>query len=302
MNFNKIRYIERNTKEIKTEFPPGEKFLKYLYYHPLGKLTTNMIVKRKILSSIYGKRMSKLNSTKLIKPFVIKNKINMDESIKSIDEFDSFNDFFIRKLKDDARKIDRDENVIVSPSDGKILVFNDLNKINKFFMKGNEFSLNEFFKDNKLSEKFENGTMIIIRLAPVDYHRFHFPTAGKITASKRIEGYYYSVSPYAIKQNFKIYCENKREVSILKTNKFGDIALCEIGATMVGGIKQTYKSNSYVDKGEEKGYFYFGGSSIIMFFQKNKIKIDEDILNNSKNGMETKIDMGERIAISSLEV
>ncbi|MGL4628732.1 MAG: phosphatidylserine decarboxylase, partial [Cetobacterium sp.] len=141
---------------------------------------------------------------------------------------------------------------------------------------------------------FHGGTILIIRLAPVDYHRFHFPATGQIGKSKLIDGYYYSVSPYAIKKNFRVYCENKREVSILKTEKFGEIVLSEIGATMVGGIEQTYKEG-FVKKGDEKGYFFFGGSSCVLLFEKDKVQFDEDILENSKKGLETKVYMGEKI-------
>lgn len=139
---------------------------------------------------------------------------------------------------------------------------------------------------------------MIIRLAPIDYHRFHFPVDGEISESKLIDGVYYSVSTHAIKKNFRILCENKREYSILKTEKFGDIAMFEVGATMVGGIKQSYKSNSYVKKGEEKGYFYFGGSTCVLVFERGKVKIDEDLLENTKKGIETKVYMGEKIGIS----
>ena len=137
--------------------------------------------------------------------------------------------------------------------------------------------------------------MVIVRLAPADYHRFHFPADGKISMSRKIEGYYYSVSPHAIRQNFRIFCENKREYSILSTEKFGDICIAEIGATMVGGIEQTYEPDTFVKKGDEKGYFYFGGSTVIMFLEKDRVEIDRDILENSINGIETKVFMGEGI-------
>lgn len=295
MKFNKIKYLDRKTGEILVEDVPGEGFLKFLYYNPFGQLPLNAIVRKKFLSEIYGKKMNSTKSIEKIKPFVENYKINMKESLKSIEEFKSFNDFFIRKLKDNARPIDFSEDSLVSPADGKILAFENLNILQNFFVKGDEFTLKEYLKDETLAEKYKDGTFLIIRLAPVDYHRFHFPASGTISSSKEIDGYYYSVSPYAIRRNFRIFCENKREYSILSTEKFGDILLSEIGATMVGTILQTYTPNTFVKKGEEKGYFLFGGSSCILLFEKNKIKIDSDILENSKNGIETKIFMGEKI-------
>ena len=295
MNFDKINYIERKTGEIKTENPPGEGFLKFLYYNPLGKLPLNLIVRKKFLTEYYGKKMSCKSSIEKIKPFVNENLINMEESKKKIEEFTSFNDSFVRELKDGAREIAQGDEILVSPADGKILVFENLKDTTKFFLKGDEFTLEEFLMDKEEAKKFQGGTIVIIRLAPVDYHRFHFPADGEIGESKLIDGYYYSVSPYAIKKNFRIYCENKREVSILKTKKFGEIVLSEIGATMVGGIKQTYTPKTFVKKGDEKGYFFFGGSSCVLLFEKDKVKFDKDILENSQKCIETKVYKGEKI-------
>lgn len=298
MEFRQIEYINRDTDKLETEKVPGEKFLKFLYYNPFGKLSLEAIVKRKFLSKWYGKKMDSPKSCEMIENFARENGINLEEAQKKLSEYTSFNDFFIRKLKAGARKIDFEENTLVSPADGKIMVIENIHDSSKFFLKGEEFTLAEFFKNEELAEKYKGGIMVIVRLAPVDYHRFHFPADGKISESKKIEGYYYSVSPHAIRKNFRIFCENKREYSILSTEKYGDICIAEIGATMVGGIEQTYKPNTFVEKGEEKGYFYFGGSTVIMFLEKDRVEIDRDILENSINGLETKVFMGEGIGKS----
>lgn len=298
MEFKKIEYIERKTGEIKVEKVPGEKYLKFLYYNPLGELPLNLVVKKKFLTEYYGKKMDKPESVKKIPSFIEQADINIAEAKKRVEEFKSFNDFFYRELKEGARTVDYRENVLASPADGKILAFENLDREKEFYIKGDKFTLEEFFADKKLANKYKNGVFMIIRLAPIDYHRFHFPADGEISESKLIDGVYYSVSTHAIKKNFRILCENKREYSILKTEKFGDIAMFEVGATMVGGIKQSYKSNSYVKKGEEKGYFYFGGSTCVLVFERGKVKIDEDLLENTKKGIETKVYMGEKIGIS----
>lgn len=298
MEFKKIEYIERKTGEIKVEKVPGEKYLKFLYYNPLGELPLNLVVKKKFLTEYYGKKMDKPESVKKIPSFIEQADINIAEAKKRVEEFKSFNDFFYRELKEGARTVDYRENVLASPADGKILAFENLDIEKEFYIKGDKFTLEEFFADKKLANKYKDGVFMIIRLAPIDYHRFHFPADGEISESKLIDGVYYSVSTHAIKKNFRILCENKREYSILKTEKFGDIAMFEVGATMVGGIKQSYKSNSYVKKGEEKGYFYFGGSTCVLVFERGKVKIDEDILENTKKGIETKVYMGEKIGIS----
>lgn len=298
MEFRKIKYIERKTGEIKVEKVPGEKYLKFLYYNPLGELPLNLVVKKKFLTDYYGKQMDKPESVKKIPSFIVEADINISEAKKKVEEFTSFNDFFYRELKEGARVIDYNENHLASPADGKILVFENLDKEKEFYIKGDKFTLEEFFADKELAEKYRDGVFMIIRLAPIDYHRFHFPADGKIGESKLVDGVYYSVSTHAIKKNFRILCENKREYSILKTEKFGDIAMFEVGATMVGGIKQSYVPDSYVKKGEEKGYFYFGGSTCVIVFEKGKVNIDRDLVENTKKGIETKVYMGEKIGVS----
>ena len=292
MKLDKIEYIERKTNKIYIENVPGENFLKFLYHNPFGKLSLELLVKRKCLSSFYGKLMNKKISINKIEDFVRDNHIDMSESRKKVGEFTSFNDFFYRKLKPKARKI---ADGLVSPADGKVIGFSEINDWDKFFVKGTEFCLEKYLGNEELLKKYRDGSMLVVRLAPADYHRYHFPAHGKIGIRNMIDGYYYSVSPYAIKDNFGVFCENKRELTTLETSEYGDILISEIGATMVGGIEQTYTPNSNVKKGEEKGYFTFGGSSVLLLFEKGKIKIDDDILKNTKNGYETKVYMGEKI-------
>lgn len=298
MEFSKIKYIERKTGEIKVEKVPGEKYLKFLYYNPLGELPLNLVVKKKFLTEYYGKQMDKPESVKKIPSFIEAADINISEAKKKVEEFTSFNDFFYRELKNGARPIDFSQDVLTSPADGKILVFEDLEKEKEFYIKGDRFTLEEFFANKELAEKYRDGVFMIVRLAPIDYHRFHFPTDGVISKSKLVDGVYYSVSTHAIKKNFRILCENKREYSILKTERFGDIAMFEVGATMVGGIKQTYSPDTTVKKGDEKGYFYFGGSTCVLVFEKGKVHIDRDLVENSKKGIETKVYMGEKIGVA----
>ena len=298
MEFSKIKYIERKTGETKIEKVPGEKYLKFLYYNPLGELPLNLVVKKKFLTEFYSKKMDKPESTKKIPSFIKEADININEAKKRVEDFTSFNDFFYRELKEGARTINFSENVLTSPADGKILVFENLDKEKEFFIKGDKFTLKEFFSNESLATKYKDGIFMIIRLAPVDYHRFHFPADGKIGKSTLIDGLYYSVSTHAVKKNFRILCENKREYSILKTKNFGDIAMFEVGATMVGGIKQSYTPNTFVKKGQEKGYFYFGGSTCVLVFEKDKIKIDRDLIENTKKGIETKVYMGEKIGVA----
>ena len=144
----------------------------------------------------------------------------------------------------------------------------------------------------------KNSSLIILRLAPNDYHRYHFPFNGVPSKMTKIKGDYFSVSPYALASNFtKVFCENKREYCILSSEEKGEIIVAPVGATMVGTIIETYIPNKTIKKGDEMGYFAFGGSTIVLLVDKNKLTIDADILENTKNRIETFVKMGEKIGI-----
>jgi len=286
------QYIERSSGNMITEKVMGQKWLEWLYTNPIGEASMFSIIKRKFVSDWYGSMMDAPSSVKKITPFIKDFSINMD--IVQSTEFESFNDFFTRRLKNDARPIDTNQNVIVSPADGKILAYADVNN-NDFIIKGTKFNVASFLNDEKLARKYKNGSLIVVRLAPYDYHRFHFPVSGKVTNPVKIEGDLYSVNPIALKQMAEIFFINKREYITLVTMQFGDIIMAEVGATMVGSIINTYTSNN-ITKGDEKGYFKFGGSTVVLIFEKNKIQIDTDLLENTTNGLETEVKMGEKIA------
>ena len=288
-----IKFINRKTGEVITEKPPGEGFLKFLYHSPFGELALRLFVKRKFLSGLYGRMMNQSKSVKRIPMFVEDLKIDMSEASKSIEEFTSFNDFFYRKLKADARPIGEG---LVSPADAKLLAFKNISKLREFFVKGQQFTLSSYLRDEALAKQYENHALLIFRLAPNDYHRFHFPYDGNASSTKKINGAYFSVSPYALEPNFtRVFCENKREFLVLSTDKKGDILLSPVGATMVGSIIETYIPNTFVNKGDEMGYFAFGGSTVVMLVDNEHFTIDKDLLENTRNNIETAVVMGETI-------
>lgn len=287
-----INYIDRESGDQLEEAPAGEDYLKFLYRNRFGKLTLNGLIKKKFFSNFWGWVMNRKYSRKHIAPFIRKNNIDTTEFLNPIESYETFNQFFYRKLKKDARPIGEG---LVSPADGKIIAFSSIDSTQTFFIKGDHFNLFEFIQSDTLAKKYDKGTMVIVRLAPTDYHRFHFPASGKISKSTEINGSYFSVSPIALDRDLEIFCENVREYSILESDHYGDILISEIGATMVGSIIQTYSPNSNIKKGEEKGYFEFGGSTVVMFFEKGKVTIDDDILKNSRNQLETYLKMGSSI-------
>ena len=289
-----IKYIDRETGQIQIENVYGEQWLNWLYHNPVGEATLWVIAKRKIVTSLYGDAMEKPSSADKIMPFVKEYKVDL--SIAQQQRFKSFNDFFIRQLKPEARPIVADSLAIASPADGKILAYENVNN-SDFYIKGFRFNVDSFLNDKELSKKYENGAMIVFRLAPPDYHRYHFPVSGVTGSSNtKIDGDYYSVNPLALRKKAEIFWLNKREYGIIKSPIFGDVVMVEVGATMVGSMIQTYTGTT-VKKGQEKGYFKFGGSTVVLLFEKDKIKIDSDLLTNTQKGLETTIKMGEQIAV-----
>ncbi len=293
---DKINYIERNTNQLKHEIVPGKGLLKWFYNGSIGKATLHLLMKRKMVTVLCGKYMDSRHSTKRIERFIRVNAVNIQECRKNtLAQFTSFNDFFYRKLNANARTIEKN---IVSPADGKILVFPSIKDVDSFFIKGTKFNLVSFTQNKNIAQKYADGAMAIIRLAPADYHRFHFPYSGIISPSTEIKGHYFSVSPFALKRSLRIFCENKRAYSTLKTADQGDILITEVGATMVGRITQTYTDNTTIQKGEEKGFFSFGGSTLVLLFEnKGGIHFSEDLIINTKKGLETTIKMGETITL-----
>jgi len=291
-----IQYYERESGQIKTEKVPGEKWLVWLYYNPIGEASLWALAKRKLVSTIYGNMMDRAYSAKKIHPFIADFDIDMSETREK--EFKNFDDFFTRKLKDDARPVNTGTNIVVSPADGKILAYADISN-SDFIIKGFRFDVSSFLENPDLAQKYHDGSLLVIRLSPIDYHRFHFPVSGTLSQNQKIEGGYYSVNPLALRKKTEIFCLNKREYTILSNPLFGDVIMAEVGATMVGGIEQTYKGSS-VNKGDEKGYFKFGGSTVVLLFEKSRINIDEDLLINTVKGYETTVKMGERIGSLSV--
>ena len=228
-----------------------------------------------------------------IVPFIKKYEVDATEFLDPIETFSSFNSFFCRKLKKEARPLAKSPAIM--PADGRFLFYQNLATQDGFVIKGKKFSLVKLLQDPTLASHYENGSMVIARLCPSDYHRFHFPCSCTPMPSKLINGFLYSVNPISIQQNIELFTENKRCLTELNTDLFGKVLFIEIGATCVGTIHQTYIPYLHYEKGEEKGYFSFGGSSIILLFEQNSILFDSDLVEASLQHIETLCLMGQSL-------
>jgi phosphatidylserine decarboxylase len=263
--------------------------LTFLYQTKIGRKLLSVLVKP-WFSNLGGLVLNWPVSKLAIQPFIEKNHIDMSQYEKV--RYDSYNDFFMRKIKPQARPIDRDRNHFIAPCDSKLTVYT-INTDAVFTIKNTEYSLESLFHSQKIANAYQDGLLMIFRLTVDDYHRYCYVDNGKKTKNYKISGVFHTVNPLA-NDVYSIYKENTREFSILKSENFGNILMMEVGALLVGKIVN-YHEEENVKRGEEKGRFEFGGSTIVICVKKDKIIMDEDIMKNSKMNIETVVKMGERI-------
>ncbi|XP_034224885.1 phosphatidylserine decarboxylase proenzyme 3-like isoform X2 [Prunus dulcis] len=304
---NHIVVFDRRTKRLVEELIDEKIVLSmraiYQSKLGLGLLDTGAKDILQSLSEKQGKKMNSVESAKDIPKFVefFKDQINLAEVKHPLEHFKTFNEFFVRELKPGARPIaymERDD-VAISAADSRLMAFKSVDESLRFWIKGRKFSIQGLLGKDQCSNAFINGTLVIFRLAPQDYHRFHFPVSGTIQQFVHIPGCLYTVNPIAVNSKYcNVFTENKRVVSILSTAEFGKVAFVAIGATMVGSITFSKKEGDHVKKGEEFGYFSFGGSTVICVFEKDAIEIDEDLLANSARSLETLVTVGMKLGVS----
>jgi phosphatidylserine decarboxylase len=297
MSIAAVRYFDRASRTLKTEKIYGEIWLRLIYGNPAGRLAAWMVVSRAVFSSWYGWKMKKRSSALRVLPFIVKYGIDVEEFAKSAFDYKSFNDFFCRALKPAARPIAPGERVAVLPADGRHLAFPNIDSAGGFYAKGEKFSLTDLFGEFGAA-LFAGGSMLISRLCPVDCHHFHFPVSGVPDESRNLPGRLYSVNPIALRRNIRYLVANKRQVTVIRTPNFGTVAMVEIGATNVGGIQQCFTPGKEVAKGEEKGFFSFGGSCVITIFEKGRIVFDSDLAEQSASQVETYARMGDRLGVA----
>lgn len=299
-----IVYIERSTGQQKVEKVYKGRALRLIYGDQwisrfLQVFVLPFLVKTSLFSCFYGRLQKHPRSAKKVLPFVKKFEVDVAEFLEPPSSFRSFNDFFIRRLKPEARPIAPGEQVAVMPADGRYYFYQDISQAEGFIVKGKKFSLASLLGSHQLAEAYAEGSLVIARLCPSDYHRFHFPCACLPSPSRLINGWLYSVNPLAIKKNLNIFTQNKRTLCELETKQFGKVLYLEIGATNVGSIRQTYTPFTWQEKGAEKGYFEFGGSSLILLFAKGTIQFDPDLLAATQAGLEIRCLMGQRMGVAS---
>ena len=281
-----MHIIYRN--ENKIEELKYSKSVKFLYNTFLGRMILKIMTNRfisKIGACFFNSRLSIFMKNKVIK----EKNIDMNKFVNI--KYDSYNKFFIRKYIDEYLNVDKTKNVFISPCDSKLMILK-INENDTFKIKNSHYQLTDII-DNTIISNYKNGYLLIFRLDVNDYHRYCYVDDGIRDEYHYIDGILHTVQPI-VYDKYKVFHRNAREWCLLKTNNFDDIIQVEVGALMVGKIKNHHHEHKF-KKGDEKGYFEYGGSTIVLIVKKDIIKIDNDILENSNNDIETVVNYGERI-------
>lgn len=253
-----------------------------LYRSPIGRLLLRPLVSpgiSRLAGALLDTRLSKI----LIKPFVRRNAIDLSEVLP--EKWESFNAFFTRRLIPGARPVDGASDALIAPCDGFLSVV-DLAETGEFHVKGIPYTLGSLLQDEALSGEFAAGLLLIFRLTPSHYHRYCFVDDGNFVGARSIPGLYHTVRPVALEKE-PVFCRNHREYAVLETRHLGKIVQMEVGAMLVGRIVNARAEGAFV-RGEEKGKFEFGGSTILLLLRKGKIEVE-------KSTGEVPVRMGQRI-------
>ena len=275
-------YIDLQGKKV-SNITNQDKLLSFLYTNIFGRMLLKPLIQPQV-SKHAGRYLSSAHSKWLISKFIERNEINMD--IYEECDYSSFNDFFTRKIKPDCRPVPEDLDVLISPCDCLATVY-PIQENTTFSIKNTEYTLRSLLRSPPLAKRFRVGYAYVLRLTVEDYHRYLYSVSGKQSKNYHIDGTYHTVNPIA-NDYLPIYKENTREYTVIHSKEFGDVLQMEVGALLVGKISN-HKQSTVVTRGEEKGFFEYGGSTIVVLTQKGRVTPRSDLLTNSKNGYETKV-------------
>jgi phosphatidylserine decarboxylase len=292
-----IRIWNRETAREEDEQVFGEGAVRWLYQTRLGQSLADGALSRRLPSVVYGAYQSSPLSRRKIAPFIQRFKIPMEEY--EAGPFATFNDFFIRQFRAGARPFVAAPARLPAFAEARYLAFDRIQATQTFPVKGRYLTAEALLGGLEAAAPFVGGPLLLARLCPVDYHRFHFPDDGELEKSWRIPGRLHSVNPLALQYRGDIFAINERNVSILKTAHFGRLAYIEVGALCVGRIVESWRtigSETHFERGQEKGYFLFGASTVIVLGEPGRWRPDEDLLERTARKRETFVKLGTSVA------
>jgi phosphatidylserine decarboxylase len=290
---SEIRYRDRRSGRTITE-PLSYAFFQRVFHSSFVLRLFHLLLNNSFFCRLYGWMQARPGSGRKIFRFVRTYGINVEEIEFPLDRYRSFNAFFTRRLKPDARPFDLAPDTFSCPADGKVLAYQQLVDGARIPVKGASVPLQLLLDSEEEARPYLDGSALVVRLAPYDYHRFHFPDSGKTGPARVVAGRYFIVNPLGLARVPGVFWRNKRAITEFTSRQFGRIAYLEIGGFAVGSIVQTYRPGS-VDRGQEKGYFQFGGSTLVLLFEPGMIAFDDDLVEDSRRGIEVHVRAGSGI-------
>lgn len=289
-----MKFYNRRTGRIEKEDVYGDLGVRLLYGNPLGFALADSLLVRKGISRLYGWLQSGARSAGKVPGFVKKFGIPMDQF--EAGPFGSFNDFFVRRFKEGQRPFPTDPKTMGAFAEARYLAFKDISQPISIPVKGLGLDPMSLLGNTPGKERFRSGPCLLARLCPVDYHRYHFPDNGRISHQHFETGKLHSVNPLALKRHPELFFTNERQISLLDTENFGQLAYVEVGALCVGKIVETHPAGTAFLRGAEKGYFLFGGSTVILYGEPGAWEPEADLLKHSAEGLETLVELGSPVA------
>ena len=263
--------------------------LRFFYRTALGRLLLKPLCTRR-LSRLCGRFLDSGVSRPLIRPFVRRHGIDLSEYIS--EEFNSFNDFFSRKIKEDRRPVATDPSALIAPCDGLLSAYH-ISADTVIPVKQSRYTISSLLGGDSASENYRNGICLVFRLCVNHYHRYCYIDNGVKGENVFLPGKLHTIRPVAL-EKFPVFTQNCREYTAIKTENFGDVVQMEVGAMLVGKIK-IYHGPGNVRRGEEKGMFLYGGSTVIVLLEKGRAHLPEELYQATENQIETPVKMGQRI-------
>ncbi len=290
-----IRLYNRCSGRMEVEKVYGRRWMDLFYGTHWGRWLTGRLLCRPFLSKLYGRLQRHPLSCRKIPDFIEQYQIDLSEAVVPQGGFDSFNTFFIRQLKPEARPVNAAPQYLTAPADSRLQTA-VLGRDSRITVKGMQWRLSQLLGTTALDDRFRDGLCLCFRLAPCDYHRFGYADDGVQGPVHTLYGPLHSVNPLALRHKEDILATNYRQWCLVRSVHFGTLIQVEVGAMIVGSIVQCQPHGGCCHKGGEKGYFQFGGSTVLLILEPGRIQVDADILDYSRQGIETRVRYGEAVA------
>ena len=263
--------------------------LVFLYRSAPGRVLLKLLIGRG-LSRAAGRLLSSPVSKPLIGPFVKKNAIDLSDY--AAEEYACFNDFFCRRIQADKRPLPADPEALFAPCDGLLSAWR-ITDGTVLPIKQSRYTVSELLGMDLAARRYRDGVCLVFRLCVDNYHRYCYVDDGQKGENVFLPGVLHTVRPIAL-ESVPVFVRNCREYTVMDTAHFGTVTQVEVGALLVGRI-DNYQGAGPIVRGAEKGRFLFGGSTVVLLLEKDRVCVDEAFFDATAGGIETPVRLGQTL-------